>query len=284
MAFPAAGPIRRAFSAPDQPAVHLGSARCARRGADPSLSWSDLLRVCVAFELYCRRHGMAAERDAVLEFLIRRPRGATFPLFRPCNGSSRCSSASTRLGSRHPLVPPRRVVLRLAATVEAATGSVTDEERSAADGSGITDRLFEHLAGDGRRPPRSADHRVRRLPRLGRAAVVIARYTIEHSVDFAYDAPVHSSVMTLYLRPNPGPVPGGGWTSASGPIRRVRCSISSVRSETSGTSSIAPAHTSGLRYGAVRPSKWVPCHNFRRVWGPMRGRSSAGRFEARSCG
>jgi len=30
---------------------------------------------------------------------------------------------------------------------------------------------------------------------------VIARYSIEHSVDFAYDASVHSSVMTLYLRP-----------------------------------------------------------------------------------
>lgn len=30
---------------------------------------------------------------------------------------------------------------------------------------------------------------------------MIARHTIEHSVDFAYSSPVHSSVMTLYVRP-----------------------------------------------------------------------------------
>ena len=93
---------------------------------------------------------MAAERDAVLEFLIRDPevpRSLCFALQR----IEQMLVGIDPLGSRHPLVPPRRVALRLAATVEAATGSVTDEERSAADGSGITDRLFEHLAGDGRR-------------------------------------------------------------------------------------------------------------------------------------
>lgn len=119
-------------------------------GADPSLSWSDLLRVCVAFELYCRRHGMTAERDTVLEFLIRDPevpRSLRFALER----IEQMLVGIDPLGSRHPLVPPRRVALRLAATVEAATGSVTDGERTEADDSRITDHLFEHLAGDGRK-------------------------------------------------------------------------------------------------------------------------------------
>ena len=43
------------------------------------------------------------------------------------------------------------MALRLAATVEAATGSVTDRERKETDDSRISDHLFEHLAGDGRR-------------------------------------------------------------------------------------------------------------------------------------
>ncbi|MDE2806727.1 MAG: alpha-E domain-containing protein [Gemmatimonadota bacterium] len=122
----------------------------APAGADPSLSWSDLLRVCVAFELYCRRQGMTAERDIVLEFLIRDPevpRSLRFAVQR----IEQMLVGIDPLGSRHPLVPPRRVALRLAATVEAATGLVPDGERTEAADNRIADRLFAQLAGDGRR-------------------------------------------------------------------------------------------------------------------------------------
>ena len=93
---------------------------------------------------------MTAERDTVLEFLIRDPevpRSLRFSLQR----IEQMLVGIDPLGSRHPLVPPRRVALRLAATVETATGTVADGDRKETAGSRITDRLFEHLAGDGRR-------------------------------------------------------------------------------------------------------------------------------------
>jgi len=40
---------------------------------NPRLSWADLLRVCGAYELYCRRHTMTVRRAEVLDFMIRDP-------------------------------------------------------------------------------------------------------------------------------------------------------------------------------------------------------------------
>ena len=122
----------------------------APAGADPSLSWSDLLRVCVAFELYCRRHGMTAERDTVLEFLIRDPevpRSLRFALQR----IEQMLVGIDPLGSKHPIAPPRRVALRLTATLEATAEIVPSEDRTEPARNRFTQHLFGQLAGDGRR-------------------------------------------------------------------------------------------------------------------------------------
>ncbi len=121
----------------------------APTGVDPSLSWADLLRVCVAFELYCRRHGMTAERDIVLAFLIRDPevpRSLRFAVHR----IEQMLAGIDPLGSRHPLAPPRRLALRLAAGVDAATGLPTNEDGGDLPGDSRVDDLFGPLARDGR--------------------------------------------------------------------------------------------------------------------------------------
>ena len=54
------------------------------------------------------------------------------------------------LGSRHPLAPPRRLALRLAAGVEAAAGLPTDEHAGDRPGDSRAEDLFGPLARDGR--------------------------------------------------------------------------------------------------------------------------------------
>ena len=39
----------------------------------PALSWAGLLRVCGAYEFYCRTHSMVIRRDPALAFLARNP-------------------------------------------------------------------------------------------------------------------------------------------------------------------------------------------------------------------
>ena len=82
-----------------------------------ALSWADLLHVCRAYEIYCRRHSMKIRPEEVLGFLARDPE---LPL------SLRFSAQRTEevlagidpLGARYPLAPPHRMVLRLTAAIE----------------------------------------------------------------------------------------------------------------------------------------------------------------------
>lgn len=112
-----------------------------------SLSWADLLRVCGAYEFYCRRHTMTVRRAEVLDFMIRDPevpRSLRFAMHRVED----LLLGIDPLGGRHPLAPPQRVALRLAALVEA------DVAGPAASGPGEAGReseegLFERLACDG---------------------------------------------------------------------------------------------------------------------------------------
>ena len=113
--------------------------------ARPALSWADLLRVCGAYELYCRRHAMTVRRDEVLDLMIRDPevpRSLRFALHRIEN----LLTGIDPLGNRHPLAPPHRMALRLAAIVEADGG---DSDGSVSDAGGES-RPFERLARDGR--------------------------------------------------------------------------------------------------------------------------------------
>ena len=116
---------------------------------DLSLSWADLLRVCGAFELYCRRHTMTVRRSAVLNFLVRDPevpRSLRFAIHR----IDEMLLGIDPLGSRYPLGHPQRVSLHLAAAVEADVdlheyAGARPEQTEGARGS-----LFPRLARDGR--------------------------------------------------------------------------------------------------------------------------------------
>lgn len=82
-----------------------------------SLAWSDLLRVCGAYELYCRTHSMAVQRESVLDLLIRNPELPRSLRF----GVQRIGDLLAGIdpkGARYPLALPHRAALRLAAAVE----------------------------------------------------------------------------------------------------------------------------------------------------------------------
>ncbi len=116
---------------------------------DPSLSWADLLRVCGAFELYCRRHTMAVRRSAVLNFLVRDPevpRSLRFAIHR----IDEMLLGIDPLGSRFPLGRPQGTALHLAAAVEADVGPHEYAVDGQEQGQGFRGGLFPRLARDGR--------------------------------------------------------------------------------------------------------------------------------------
>ncbi len=106
------------------------------------MPWSDLLRVCGAYELYCRNHSMAVQREAVLDLLIRNPelpRSLRFAAQRIGEMLSGIDPA----GSRYPMAPAHQTALRLAAAVEV--------ERTGRAGEPGGSGFFPSLQRDGRR-------------------------------------------------------------------------------------------------------------------------------------
>ena len=93
------------------------------RGGVAALSWADLLHICRAYEIYCRRHSMKILEEEVLGFLTRNPelpRSLRFSLQR----IEEMLNGIDPLGARFPLAPPHRMALRLTAAIEMdATGS-----------------------------------------------------------------------------------------------------------------------------------------------------------------
>lgn len=86
-------------------------------GTGPSAWWSELLRICDAYEFYCRSRSMAVRREGALAFLVRHPelpRSLRFAVRRIGD----LLAGIDPEGARYPLAPPHRAALHLAATVE----------------------------------------------------------------------------------------------------------------------------------------------------------------------
>ena len=81
------------------------------------LSWADLLRVCGAYEVYCRRHSTDVERTDALGLLTQDPelpRSLRFSVQR----IEELLGGIDPVGARYPLALPHRMALRLTAAVE----------------------------------------------------------------------------------------------------------------------------------------------------------------------
>ena len=81
------------------------------------LSWADLLRVCGAYEVYCRRYSTDIERKEALRLLTQDPelpRSLRFSVQR----IEELLAGIDPVGARYPLAPPHRMALRLTAAVE----------------------------------------------------------------------------------------------------------------------------------------------------------------------
>ena len=118
------------------------------RSEEPRLSWADLLRVCGAYEFYCRRHTMTVRRAAVLDFMIRDPevpRSLRFAV----HEMEGLLLGIDPLGGRHPLAPPHRMALRLVALVEADAGGSGHPSAGGAEGARWDGDPFQGLARDG---------------------------------------------------------------------------------------------------------------------------------------
>lgn len=115
-------------------------------GTSTSVWWADLLRVCGAFELYCRSRSMVVRREPALAFLVRNPelpRSLRFAVQR----MGELLSGIDPAGARYPLAPPHRMALHLAAAVEMDPhGEETHGEGHGAAGSDS----FNALLGDSR--------------------------------------------------------------------------------------------------------------------------------------
>lgn len=87
------------------------------RGASASVWWADVLRICGAYELYCRSRSMVVRRESALAFLVRNPelpRSLRFAVHR----IGKLLAGIDPRGARYPLAPPHRMALHLAASVE----------------------------------------------------------------------------------------------------------------------------------------------------------------------
>ena len=87
-------------------------------GDAPSLSWAGLLRVCGAYEFYCRAHSMVIRRGPAVAFLARNPE-LPWSLSFAVQRIEKLLAGIDPRGARYPLAAPHRMVLRLSAAVEA---------------------------------------------------------------------------------------------------------------------------------------------------------------------
>ena len=90
------------------------------------LSWAALLRVCGAYEVYCRRHSTDVERKETLGLLTQDPelpRSLRFSVQR----IEESLAGIDPVGARYPLAPPHRTALRLTAAVETEPSGLSVE-------------------------------------------------------------------------------------------------------------------------------------------------------------
>lgn len=106
-----------------------------------ALSWADLLRVCGAYEVYCRRHSTNVHRKDALGLLTRDP-GIPRSLRFSVQHIQELLAAIDPVGARYPLAPPHRMVLRLTATVEMESPGLSEDAEEG--------EFFRSLENDGR--------------------------------------------------------------------------------------------------------------------------------------
>lgn len=106
-----------------------------------ALSWADLLRVCGAYEVYCRRHSTNVHREEVLGLLTRDPelpRSLRFSVRR----IEELLAGIDPVGARYPLAPPHRMALHLTAAVEMKPSDLPEDTKPG--------DFFRSLGDDGR--------------------------------------------------------------------------------------------------------------------------------------
>lgn len=102
----------------------------------PRLSWSDLLRVTRAYELYRRRRSIQVRRESAIGFLVRNPelpKSLRFAVHR----IEQLLSGIDPEGARYPLAAAHRMAIRLAATVEMDLGGEDRMQGSALEGLAV---------------------------------------------------------------------------------------------------------------------------------------------------
>ncbi len=107
----------------------------------PSPSWTGLLKVCGAYEFYCRTHSMTIRRDPALAFLVRNPELPRSLCFAVRRIGKLLEGIDPR-GARYPMAAPHRMALGLSAAVVA--------EGNGGEGSGDVRDSLEKLMRDGR--------------------------------------------------------------------------------------------------------------------------------------
>ena len=91
-----------------------------------ALSWADLLRVCGAYEVYCRRHSTNVERAQALGLLTQDPevpRSLRFAAQR----ITQVLAGIDPVGARYPMAAPHRMALSLTASIEVKPTGLSGE-------------------------------------------------------------------------------------------------------------------------------------------------------------
>ena len=113
-------------------------------GGGPSAWWAELLRICEAYDLYCRNRSMVVRRGSALAFLVRNPelpRSLRFAVHQ----IGELLAGIDPQGARYPLASPHRMALHLAASVEMSPrGGDRGEDVGDTFGALLADSLSLH--------------------------------------------------------------------------------------------------------------------------------------------
>lgn len=92
-----------------------------------ALSWADLLRVCGAYEVYCRRHSTNIERQQALRLLTQDPEVPRSLRF-AAQHITQVLAGIDPVGARYPMAAPHRMALGLTASIEVEPAGLSGED------------------------------------------------------------------------------------------------------------------------------------------------------------